>query len=526
MRKKSKFYAVLALLALIVCATAASFGALAVDDDPPIFDVSGEIPSVVVRGSEINMPVVTATKGGVTKTATVGIYDPFGSLAALGAGSFVPAATGEYTVRYKVTFGKTYTQEAKFTVVAKTDGAFKSDGGITVETQKKTDLSMFKTQFEGVLLTASKSGATATFTQPIDLSYNTKDDPLISLLVIPSAKGTLDFDGFTVQLTDAHDEDNFVRIVNYRGSWGYNTSYVRAAANKQQLAGYESDKLLIAYNTGSPIWFSYTAEPTSGSSSGDSLLCTYSYDDAEKSVYVKNEKRSLNGARPGLVNDFDSLECQNPKLLWNGFTTGEAYLSITFDSLLNDSAQILVTSVNGTDLSGETVTDTQGPVIFVDKQGYSDAPDGLAGVPYPVFSASAYDRVDGKTEPTVLIYKDYATPDQKLVNSRVSGDFTASEAGNYTIMYTAVDISGNRSQTEVPVRIKTELEAMSASYSPSPVSTASVGEKVRIPDVNVSGGSGNKQTRVYVEFPDGTQAAPPETVAQSQLQHQHNRVAK
>lgn len=503
MKKRLHVCATVLLFAILTCALSV-FTATA--SDLPEFTVTGAIPDVVVRGGAIDMPKATATKDGVTKTAIVSIYDPAGKLAATGGESFIPTATGEYTVRYRVNFDKTYTQDATFTVVAQTSGVFRGDDTITVTPQTHTDSALFKTDFEGVLLTATKSGATATFTQPIDLSYNTKDDPLLSLLVIPSAKGTLDFDQFTVTLTDAHDADNAVRIVNYRGSWGYNTSYVRAAANKQQLTGYEGDKPLMAYNTGSPIWFSFTAEPSSANSTGDKLLCTYRYDNDERAVYVDNEKRSLHSSRPGLVTDFDSLDCQNAKLLWDGFTTGEAYLSITFESLLTEQAKILVTQVNGIRLSGEMIEDTTGPVIRVDMGEYATAPDGLAGTPYPVFPATAYDRVDGAVTPSVSVYKAYGTQNQQLIASRVGRSFTTGTAGEYSIVYAARDNSNNPTEKAIPVRIAATLPDMTATYSSVLPATAYVGESVRLPDVTVDGGSGNKTVDTYVLCPDGSRA--------------------
>lgn len=503
MKKRLHVCATVVLFAILICAMSV---VTATASDLPEFAITDAIPSVVVRGGAIDMPKATATKDGVTKTAVVSIYNPAGRLAATGGESFIPTATGEYTVRYRVNFDKTYSMDAKFTVVARTSGVFRGDDNVTVTPQAHTN-AMFATHFEGVLLTANKTGATATFTQPINLSYNTKDDPLISLLVIPSAKGTLDCDQFTVTLTDIHDTSNSVRIVNYRGSWGYHTSYVRAAANKQQLSGYENNKLLTAYNTGSPIWFSFTAEPNAANAAGNRLLCTYRYDNAEKALYVDNEKRTLHSSRPGLVTDFDSLDCQNAKLLWDGFTTGEAYLSITFGSILTEQAKILVTEVDGIQLTGETLEDTTGPIICVDMGDYTTAPDGVVGTAYPVFPATAYDRMDGALIPSVSVYKDYGTQNQQQLVLRGSRAFTADTAGSYSIVYTAWDNTGNPTQKVIPVHIAATLPDMTAKYSAALADTAYVGEVVRLPDVTVEGGSGNKQLVTYVLCPDGSRAA-------------------
>lgn len=491
------------LLTLLVCALAVSFAAGA--ETAPTFTAVNEIPAEVVRSGEITPPTVTATLDGTARDASVSVYDPNGRLVSTGE-AFFPAATGTYTVRYKANFGVTYTETHTFTVTAAPSGMFSAGDNMTVETEA-TSGSLYATEFGGIRLTATADNATAYFTQPIDLSYNTKSDPLISLLVLPSDKGVLDFNQFTVTLTDAHDPDNVMRIINYRGSWGYHTSYVRAAANKQTPTGYESDVLLSAANTGSPIWFSFTAENNAGQDTGDRLLCTYMYDDAEKSVYISNPKRATSTARPGLVTDLDSLECQDEKMLWDGFTTGEAYLSITFEQLQGTSASLLVTSVNGIDLSGAAVADTDAPVISVDRGGYAAAPTGLAGHAYPIFPASAYDRIDGALTPYVMVYRDYGGLNQTLVQSRVTDAFTPDEAGEYTVVYTARDNSGNYAETVVPVTVADALEPVSFVYEFELQSAASVGERIRLPQVDVSGGSGSVTAETFVVLPDGSEVS-------------------
>lgn len=494
--------AVAVILTLLACTVAVSFAAGA--ETAPEFTAANEIPAAVVRSGEITPPTVTATLDGVTRDASVSVYDPSGRLVSTGE-SFYPAATGTYTIKYKANFGVTYTETHTFTVTAAPSGMFSGDAGIEIATAA-TSGDMYATEFGGIKITASSDGATAYFNQPIDLSYNTKSDPLISLLILPSAKGTLDFDQFTVTLTDVHDPDNVLRIVNYRGSWGYHTSYVRAAANKQTLSGFENDILLTSANAGSPIWFSYTAENQAGQDTGDRVLCTYMYDDAEKSVYISNPKRTTYTSRPGLVTDLDSLECQDEKLLWEGFTTGEVYLSITFEQMLSNSAVMLVTSVNGIDLSGETTADETAPVIMVDDGGYAAAPAGLAGHAYPVFPATAYDKIDGALTPYVTVYRDYGGVGQTLTDTRVTGSFVPETAGDYTIVYTARDSSGNYAEYTVPVTVYDALDPLTVTYEFELQAAAFVGERIRLPEATVSGGSGNNTAETYVVLPDGSRS--------------------
>lgn len=500
MRTKGRTFmsALVTLLALTAMAIAGAATAAAVESDDVVFNIVGAIPAEVSRSGEIALPTGTAVRGGVTKEILVSVYDPFDDLVIAGKGSFYPAATGEYTIRYKANFGKTYVKEEKF--VVKHDPSVLFGGtGVTAEADA-TAGPLFATQHEGVLLTANVEGATATYALPLDLSHSSKTDALISLLVVPSAKGTLDFDRFTVTLTDKYNSDNAVKIINYRGSWGYHTSYVRAAANKQGPAGYENDQLLNATTTGTPIWFSFTAEPDSGNASGDKLLCTYMYDNEEKAVYISNPKRTTSSARPGLVTDFDSLDCQPASQLWGGFTTGEVYLSITFESFVGSSASILVTEVNGVSMSSAGANDTVAPAIYVDTEGYDEAPAGIVGVRYPVFAATALDKLDGAIKPKLSVYKDYGTAAASVVAMRVSDSFVPSSEGRYSLVYSATDASGNYAEKAIAFNVVSALDMPSITFGTEVPDRAFVGEKIELPTPDVVGGSGRNTVNAYVRF--------------------------
>ena len=161
----------------------------------------------------------------------------------------------------------------------------------------------------------------------VNLNEMGKNDTLVSLRLKPAeanaSQGVPDAMIFYVKLTDIYDANNYVLIQldkrfidpGYR-EWADGVSYLRAGSAEQTLGGINSLGNLAT--TGSEARFSMVSNPA-----GQTL--TLSFDYATRQVHVKE---GINGT---LVTDLDDTKYYNSNFdttLWQGFTTGEVYLSI------------------------------------------------------------------------------------------------------------------------------------------------------------------------------------------------------
>lgn len=466
-----------------------------VSNDNPYVSFSSELSDKYIYGSTVEIPAATYVLNGTSKRGTAILYDPDGKQVDITNGA-VLEKIGLYKLTYMVRFAEVYTFDYYFTSVHSSNGLFSEQKGISAEYGNTGDL--FKNKVNGIVITSTKNDAEIKYNKVIDLTTNTKIDSLIEIIPIPSKKGTLDAWQYTIKLTDIYNEKNFVTIVVFKGSWGNQWSYVRAGSSQQVLSGLENGKVLTGYNVGTPINFSMTGEHILGSE----ILQLY-YDNEEKSVYVDNIKR------PGYSYGNQVIDMNNPdhfaeKTLWDGFTTGEVYMTLAVQNLQSEQAQFLVKSINGVNFEKEWIKDTDIPVLTVDTLGYkeNELPKALINRDYQIFGAKAYDALDGVIDYSLSVYKDYQTVNQKLIASDVDV-FKPTEVGNYSLVYTAIDSSKNSVIKVLNIEVVSSLDELEHKFVDTLSSAINVGCSLEIPESIVSGGSGNVQNEVSVIDPTG-----------------------
>lgn len=459
----------------------------------PYVSFSADLMDKYIYGNRIELPTATYTLNGTSKRGTAILYDPDGQQVDISNGALLEKI-GLYKLTYMVRFDEVYTFDYYFTSVHSSNGLFSEQKGIAAEYGNTGDL--FKNMLNGIVITSTKNDAEIKYNKVIDLTENTKNDSLIELITLPSKKGTLDAWQYTIKLTDIYDEKNFVTIVIFKGSWGNQWSYIRAGSSNQVLSGLESNNVLTGYNVGTPVNYSMTGEYILG----NEVLQLY-YDNNEKAVYVDNIKR------PGYsygnqVIDMDDSQHFAEKTLWNGFTTGEVYLSLSVQNLQSEKAQFLVKSVNGVSFENEWIKDTDVPVLMVDTLNYEigQLPNALVNREYQTFEAKAYDGLDGVIDYNLSIYKDYQTINQKLIVSNVSS-FIPIEVGDYSLVYTAIDSSKNSVIKVLKVKVVSSINELAHEFEETLQSSISVGNTLEIPSSITSGGSGNIETIISVVDP-------------------------
>ena len=461
----------------------------------PTVEFSSELLDKYICGETFDIPVAKYTLNGTTKRASAILYDPNGEYVDTSK-EIVLDKIGTYKLTYMVNLDKTYSFDYYFACLHSVSGIFGEQKGVTIEYGNTGDL--YKNQLNGVVLTYTKSDVEITYGKVLDLSTNTKIDSLIELITIPNEKGVADAMQYTIKLVDIHNPKNYVTITVYKGSWGNQWSYVKAGSSGQVLSGLENEKVLTDYETGAPVNFSMTGE----SIIGNEVLQLF-YDNTEKGIYAANVKRSQY-SYGNLIIDMDNKEYFSEKTLWDGFTTGEVYLTLSVQNLQTESAKILIKSINGVNFENEWIKDNDIPVITIDTFEYdrSNLPVGLINKEYNLYPAKAYDALDGSINYELSVYKDYQTANQKLVSTSKTS-FTPTEAGNYTLVYSATDSSKNFAVDTVKITVTEILEELTYQFDNNLDNTIYVGEYLEIPTGVATGGSGNIEISTSLVNPEG-----------------------
>ncbi|MFA7561022.1 MAG: hypothetical protein WCY80_02820 [Candidatus Izemoplasmatales bacterium] len=474
-----------------------------VDSLVPVFTLTNGIANMQPQNAIISLPNAKAVLGAESKTASKFLYGPDGSRVDINSNNQATLTDiGIYKVVYMVNLGQTYTYNHYFEVGYSTDNVFTTPSRTGLIESNANSGDLFPEKLEGIKLTGNQENDTFIYQTTLDLSQNTKTDSLIEMMVLPSKIGSLDFWQFTIKLTDIHNPKNAVNIIVFKGSWGNEWSYIRAGANNQMPSGWENGVVLTAYNTGTPVGFSFTGESTLNAET----LRLY-YDNFEKAIYVDNIKR------PGYsygnqVIDLDSVDCFKENLLWEGFTTGEVEMSISVQTLQSSSANLLIKSVNGVDLAGKWLIDDEAPQIFTDLGSYKEdaLPKGEVDNPYPIFPVKAYDKIDGIIDYRIRVFKDYQTANQ-VEYLMEEGTFIPDSPGNYSIVYSSTDSAGNSGSKSILITVEESLSELDYLFDDVLTTDVFVGTSFNLPEGTALGGSGLKDVNIKITSPSENEVA-------------------
>ena len=202
---------------------------------------------------------------------------------------------------------------------------------------------------------------------------------------------------------------------------------------------------------------SFSGEPLAGSGLLDQA--SFRIDYANKNFYVHANARGqiLKVAELSNPNYFNNV--------WNGFTSGVCYLSITGDSFLNSEAEIVITDIMGEDLTKTEIKDVTAPEIVIDYNEFdiNNYPDGVVNCPYKIFGYTCTDDFDMSPTVDIAVYAGYYTNKKISINIE-NGYFLPKYKTVYTIVYTAYDIMGNTSVKTVDVNVGDSSEYNELSF--------------------------------------------------------------
>ncbi len=415
-------------------------------------------------------------KDGIVYSATIEF--PSGDTFALS--EIVLNESGIYKLHYSAyDNGKYYNEEYSFLVRSP---FVQFDGNKSFSSYGQNELTYDK---KGLYVSLAE-GETMTFNAPIDLS---KGQNLISWFAAPTNLKSLDFSELYITLTDRFDENNAISIRVNASNEGVGApwSYVAAKANNQQFTGYEANFKQLHVNDGygcSTIHSFYGDYKSYTDDKGSHPLEKYNAGDLYIDLrYNYQTKELFQGS--SIVADFD-----NPSFysnLWEGFSSNLVTLSIYAKGYSSSSANFVVLDLLGQDISQTKIKDVTAPIINV--AAPKEIPNAQVGSSYPVYEATANDAQDGACEVETHVYYNYGTDRQ--TNIQIENDrFFAKWDGTYSIVYEAIDRSGNRAQKIINVATTT-IEPLKISLI-APLNESKVGETYFFPEYEVTGGSGEK----------------------------------
>lgn len=477
MMKKRKFTTFIAAFAAVIAACCFGF-AFAPKVSAAEYELSGvNIPSVATFGSEFSLPSAKITSGGQEYDAVGVIKFPSG--VAYSKSSVTLDEEGTYEVEYRATVNGSIARVRKSLSVRKDLFTFKKNTD-TAEFQTGT----FANDKDGVVISMS-SNSELYYNRVIDVSKLTRTDRLLEGYVDYAPERGAEFYGLTVKLTDIYDENNVVTIIfdgrssdNYVANRPY--SDARAGATGQTPSGWNRyENYLYVGTRGSWVRTSFKDVDNL---TAPIVVC---YDAANKAIYGNNDM---------LIIDLD--DPQYFSTLWGGFTTGEVRLSLTPTQIADQTADFVITSIMGQDLSLTGSVDDDAPVIEIDDLGYETAPEGMVGVPYPVYEATAFDAYCGTRPVDVRVYAAYDSDARNDIEI-IDGKFTPKYAGYYTVVYTSADAFGNVAEKTVRVRVNESLTAPELAIG-NAVTSGVCGTDVALatPVYSVSSGKANVDVKV------------------------------
>lgn len=500
MKRKKLLTSVLAVLEVL---TMGALGTVIVTSATESTPTATEIPATACIGEQFDIPEYFYEVNGERIKADVRVVAPDGVI--YRREELKIEQIGKYTVQYLVE-GRVVSSLSCVALRRPTE-MFSVNKYAQLQGIKTYPYSQSET-FSGVQAKVGV-GAEVTFERELDMTARKKDEVLLQMLVSPGKQGERDFGQLILTFTDAENEGVTMTVMASDGNLdsvsGSATSYVRACGNGQTSYGREYNGGQWTYNStdiyGAPAPFSF--EATQGRVTDYAFnLC---YDSDENALYLKNGINNFYG-EPYLVVDFDDVALYGTNI-WNGFPSGKAKLSVSFDRFINESGYVIFSEIDGIDLAQEKIADEEAPSIAIDLQGEEKAPNSYKGATYSIFSATAKDFFDTECRLTTEVkYNDLLREEWYDVPVK-NGVFVTDKVGKYEIRYFAQDLSGNASEEAVSFYCFNRAEAIAVSL-PTETLEANVFETVAltpVEEVRAFGGNGKLNIALTVLDPDGAE---------------------
>lgn len=183
-----------------------------------------------------------------------------------------------------------------------------------------------------------------------------------------------------------------------------------------------------------------------------------------------------------------------------GFTTGEAYVSISTSDAYADAAYFEIEEIcgkRGEELVSGKYEDKIAPTVVVDTDGRGNEFYLSRGTRFRLFDATAYDPNlvgDVKTK----VYYNYGTESQSAVEIR-NNSFVPVRRGTYVVEYSARDSFGNVGISKIYVYV-TDGNVMTLNYEK--IGSMTAGEKTTLPKYTATSLNGGVKVEISAFYGD------------------------
>ncbi len=484
-------------------------------------------------GQTLEIPQGTLVIDGNTHEAESVVIFPSGN--AYNQKEIKLTETGVYTVEYRaVADGELYSQERTFKTLENLYTVSSERSSIRYGKPSDLGINFTTEQSPAGLCVSLAKGDEFRYNSVIDVRNSTKLNRFLRMYLTPQISKAMDAASMYIKLTDIYDPNNYVMI----SVWSYNSKATDGwqcreafittcvpSVGQNYTAHYStyhtgggSWRDVIWKNTrqsgfstyvnfygdnanGTPYWDSGVGDAGNGIkydwgyTGQNSLDFWWNYD--ERQIYTNQPEplfTQANGRLSELLADYDSYDYYASSQ-WNGFTTGECYMSIYADDYNNSSFNFVVTQVDGMNLSENepetSYEDTAAPTINVDYGKYNEGnyPNAKVGATYPVFTAQGLDGYDGATEVYARAFYGYGTA--SCYELTCKDTFIPDRAGEFTIVYTSKDRAKNKAEKLVRITAEVDAPAISLNVEDnSVIKTGVVGSFVDVAPVTYGGGVG------------------------------------
>lgn len=429
---------------------------------------------------------------GVFYQATTTITSPAGISSIKNNNLFKPSEIGLYTFHYRTDIGGNVIEKTdELDVVSSNTGLFSINSSVKKSTDNADTPSYAVNQEKGVEFLFNDTNAAIVYNNIIDLSQLSSSQNLISFQPLQS-DSYIGFREIYVQLIDAYDPTNVVNVFWWKVPYAGVTyaSFMLADSGNGyygRINDGAGEGLRDLFGT---ITYGVTME---GYANQSSYPFTIQYDYTTNSLFMVDEKGQF------LVYDLDD-DVADLENNWKGFTNNEIYLKLYFPYSADPSG-VNITEIAGMKLdSPQMVADNYNNFINIniEKEFQNDMPSAFVGYSYPIPSVLNNDYLLGKYEYTTKLYQMISSQKLDISNVLGNGVFTPQVAGNYLIEYSATNIYGQSVKKELSFVAKETYVENTVSLSSSlPIV---MGQKYRLPDLLISGGSGVEDVALNIQY--------------------------
>lgn len=500
---KTKKILIATLLTVFLLCVSSSVPKLVNATEIPVYNGS-TLEQNYVFGQKLTLPEATIKYDGYTKRAQV--YTTFPSGRVVEDSILYLTEEGVYKVCFFAVFdGEQKSVEQKFSVQKKLFTVQKDTSSVEYATYKaeehNKDALAISGEVSGAYVHLS-AGDKLTYNKVIDLNGKTSLDSIVRIVFTPSVIGVQDVGAINVVLTDAYNPQNYVTI-NALGNEENAASYVKvAASNGQVLSGWDYGGNRIFSGT-NPFGYAmyclfngFSAKRPSIDTIDKNYL-EFAMDYEEKTVHAVN---NYNKKYSSVIGDLDSADDYG--IVWDGFTTGECFLSVSCGDYVGQTADFVVQTIMGEQVISNDDFVRSSPTLEIDYINYdkNDLPKAQVNKPYKLFDLSCKSPYFSNLKLEQKVYFDYNGLKTPVEVS--NGTFTPTQKGEYTVEISVTDAL-EQSTVETYVVTATDQEMpIFISVVGAQQTSGKAGEFISICDIETNGGSGEIKVEYSVTLND------------------------